>query len=102
VCTTVTPLAVMPNVIATLRFALNPCTVAVVGAASDGARLGGRVMQFRTKQGYDDGIAASARAARRFVQGKSQAGLQRMAKRQAKTYSSSRELAVVRAFTRLP
>jgi hypothetical protein len=101
VCTTVTPLAVMPNVIATLRSALNPCTVAVVGGSSDGVKLGGRVMQFRTKQGYDAGIVRQ-RERRRFVQGKSPAGLQRMAMRQAKTYSSNSELAVVRAFTRLP
>ena len=46
----------MSNVIETLRSALNPHTVAVVGASADTAKFGGRVMHFLTKHGYEGRI----------------------------------------------
>ena len=46
----------MSTVIATLRAALNPRTVAVVGASSDTAKFGGRVMKFLVQHGYDGRI----------------------------------------------
>ncbi len=42
----------MPPVTHLLRAALNPHTVAVVGASSDPAKFGGRVMQFLVQHGY--------------------------------------------------
>lgn len=42
----------MHSIVDTLRAALNPRTVAVVGASADSAKFGGRVMQFLLKHGY--------------------------------------------------
>ena len=42
----------MHSIVDTLRAALNPRAVAVVGASSDPAKFGGRVMQFLLKHGY--------------------------------------------------
>jgi acetyl-CoA synthetase (ADP-forming) len=42
----------MPNVTDILRSAINPRTVAVIGASSDPAKFGGRVMQFLVNHGY--------------------------------------------------
>ncbi|HEX2829400.1 MAG TPA: acetate--CoA ligase family protein [Burkholderiales bacterium] len=46
----------MSNLIETLRAALNPRAVAVVGASADPAKFGGRVMRFLLKHGYEGRI----------------------------------------------
>lgn len=46
----------MSNVTETLRAALNPRTVAVVGASSDPAKFGGRVMKFLVQHRYEGRI----------------------------------------------